>query len=127
MQEAPEVNETPNVVTQDDEDKEFGDKVIKKVDNQFCVIAETSGRNMGCYPTRELAQQRLDQISTFSEDPKERVGKDTFTTIEEARKRAEELGCSGTHTHGEDGNRVYMPCSTHAEYEERLSDNGEDY
>ena len=115
MQQAPEVNETPEVVTEDDEDKEYGDKVIKKVGDQFCVITEQTGRNMGCYPTRELAQRRLDQISRFSQDPKERVGRDTFTTIEEARKRAEEIGCSGTHTHDVDGNRDYMQCSTHAE------------
>ena len=127
MQQAPEINETPEVVTEDDEDKEYGDKVIKKVGDQFCVITEQTGRNMGCYPTRELAQRRLDQISRFSQDPKERVGRDTFTTIEEARKRAEEIGCSGTHTHDVDGNRVYMPCSTHAEYEQRISDNGENY
>ena len=50
------------------------------------------------------------------------VGKDEFTTMEEAEERAEELGCSGTHTHDKDGNLIYMPCSTHQEYEQRLED-----
>ena len=99
-------------------------KVIKKIEDQFCVIAEDSGKNMGCYPTRALAERRLRQISRYSDSPKERVGKDTFTTLEEAQKRAEEIGCNGTHTHtDDDGNMVYMPCATHNEYEQRLNGN----
>ena len=120
--EEPEAPETPEVVTEDmeeNQEKSFEDKVVRKVDNQFCVIAEDSGRNMGCYPTRELAEARLEQISRFSENPKARVGKDEFTTLEEARDRAEEIGCSGTHTHDQDGRTIYMPCSTHNEYLQR--------
>ena len=114
--------QTEEVVTEDmeeNEEKSFEDKVVRKVGNQFCVIAEVSGRNMGCYPTRELANARLEQISRFSENPKERVGKDEFTTLEEARDRAEEIGCSGTHTHDQEGRTIYMPCSTHNEYLQR--------
>jgi hypothetical protein len=73
---------------------------------------------MGCYPTRELAKRRLEQISRYSTTPKK--AKDEFATLAEAEKRAEELGCSGTHTHDEDGNKIYMPCATHEEYESRL-------
>ena len=131
--EEPEAPETPDVVTEDMEEnqekgiKRFEDKVIRKVDNQFCVIAEESGRNMGCYPTRELAEARLEQISSYSNNPKAMVGVDEFTTVEEAQERAEEIGCSGTHQHDKDGNLIYMPCSTHEEYEQRLSDyNGSD-
>ena len=40
-------------------------------------------------------------------------------TIEEAQERAEEIGCSGTHQHTEDGQTIYMPCSTHDEYRQR--------
>jgi len=61
---------TPAVVTEDDEENSKGTKVIKKIEDQFCVIAEDSGKNMGCYPTRKLAQQRLDQISRYSNNPK---------------------------------------------------------
>tara|TARA_R100001591_G_scaffold20271_1_gene28621 strand:+ start:773 stop:2467 length:1695 start_codon:yes stop_codon:yes gene_type:complete len=114
--------ESEEVVTEDmeeNEEKRFEDKVVQKIGNQFCVIAEESGRNMGCYPTRELANARLEQISRFSENPKARVGKDEFTTLEEARDRAEEIGCSGTHTHDQDGTTIYMPCSTHNEYLQR--------
>ena len=104
---------------EENEEKRFEDKVVRKVGNQFCVIAEVSGRNMGCYPTRELANARLEQISRFSENPKERVGQDKYTTIEEAQARAEDIGCSGTHQHTEDGQTIYMPCSTHNEYMQR--------
>ena len=112
---------------EDDEEKIYDDyqinlKVVREIDGEFCVIAEESGKNMGCYPTRELAEVRLRQISRFADEPKAMVGKDEFTTIEEARDRAEELGCSGTHTHDENGNTIYMPCSTHEEYESRLAD-----
>ena len=133
QQEEPEVPEPEQVVTEDMEEnqdkgiKRFEDKVVRRIDNQFCVIAEESGRNMGCYPTRELAEARLEQISRFSNNPKAMVGVDEFTTIEEAQERAEEIGCSGTHQHDKDGNVIYMPCSTHEEYEQRLSDyNGSD-
>ena len=133
QEEEPEAQEPEQVVTEDMEEnqekgiKRFEDKVVRRIDNQFCVIAEESGRNMGCYPTRELAEARLEQISRFSNNPKAMVGVDEFTTIEEAQERAEEIGCSGTHQHDKDGNVIYMPCSTHEEYEQRLSDyNGSD-
>ena len=133
QQEEPEAPEPEQVVTEDMEEnqdkgiKRFEDKVVRRIDNQFCVIAEESGRNMGCYPTRELAEARLEQISRYSNNPKAMVGVDEFTTIEEAQERAEEIGCSGTHQHDKDGNVIYMPCSTHEEYEQRLSDyNGSD-
>ena len=123
MQEEEMFEEEPEeIVTEDmeeNEEKRFEDKVVQKIGNQFCVIAEESGRNMGCYPTRELANARLEQISRFSENPKARVGKDEFTTLEEARDRAEEIGCSGTHTHDQEGRTIYMPCSTHNEYLQR--------
>ena len=49
-------------------------------------------------------------------DEKREVSKDVFTTEAEAEARAEEIGCSGTHSHDEDGNTVYMPCASHADY-----------
>ena len=52
---------------------------------------------------------------------KEEVSVDTYTSEEEARERAEEIGCDGIHSHSYiDGQTVYMPCKTHAEYEEAL-------
>tara|TARA_R110002020_G_scaffold122026_1_gene277233 strand:- start:589 stop:1410 length:822 start_codon:yes stop_codon:yes gene_type:complete len=45
-------------------------------------------------------------------------GKDKFSTREEALIRAKDIGCSGAHSMDEDGATIYMPCSTHAIYEE---------
>tara|TARA_Y100000114_G_scaffold44835_1_gene40529 strand:+ start:23917 stop:24939 length:1023 start_codon:yes stop_codon:yes gene_type:complete len=51
-----------------------------------------------------------------SEEAKEEIRKDVFTTQEEAEERAEEIGCVGFHEHDEDGKKVYMPCETHTDY-----------
>ena len=97
-------------------------KVVQEIDGEYCVITET-GRNMGCYPTRELADIRLRQIERFADEPKDMVGNDVFTTQEEAEARAEMLGCEGSHSMDKDGNTVYMPCSTHERYEQALEEN----
>ena len=89
-------------------------KIIKQENGEFCVYNEEGTRRFGCYPTQKLAEARLQQIHMFGEsqyeedniddwdtefeEAKAEVSKDTFTTMEEARDRAEELGCSGTHT-----------------------------
>jgi len=51
-------------------------------------------------------------------------GKDMFTTEDEARDRAKEIGCTGIHSLMDNGKRVYMPCGTHAAYEEAMKDKG---
>lgn len=48
-------------------------------------------------------------------DEKEQVRRDVFTTEDEAQERAEEIGCTGTHSHNEEGKEVFMPCATHEE------------
>ena len=58
-------------------------------------------------------------------DEKREVSKDVFTTEEEAEARAEQLGCTGTHTMDMDGNTVYMPCSRHSDYT-RLAEEDEE-
>ena len=114
----------------DEKDLEF--KIIKEEQEEgkqvFCVYNETETRSFGCYPTRELAESRLAQIHRFGEsqyeddlDLKDEIRKDVFDNVEQARERAEEIGCSGTHTHDENGELVYMPCSTHEEYEMRIN------
>ena len=47
---------------------------------------------------------------------------DIYSTEEEAKERAEELGLTGVHTHTEDGETVYMPGETHEEYVEATDD-----
>ena len=53
---------------------------------------------------------------------KARVGKDRYTTAEEASERAEAIGCSGYHTHTEDGETVYMPCENMGVYESTVGE-----
>ncbi len=53
---------------------------------------------------------------------KSEVAKDTFTTRAEASARASEIGCVGTHQHTVDGEAVFMPCDTHAEYDRLAKD-----
>ena len=47
---------------------------------------------------------------------------DVFTTVEEAEARAEALGGSGHHEHNFDGEVVYMPFESHAEYEAAIEE-----
>jgi HK97 family phage prohead protease len=42
---------------------------------------------------------------------------DTYSTIEEAEARADELGCTGAHRMEVDGESVWMPCRTHSAYQ----------
>ena len=54
------------------------------------------------------------------------VGGDIYTTEEEALARAEELGCSGFHTmENDEGETLYMPCSSHDDYESSTGDSEE--
>ena len=52
----------------------------------------------------------------------EETSKDTFTTREEAMKRAKEIGCDTVHSHETDNGTVYMPCKTHDEYRDKVGD-----
>jgi len=101
-------------------------KVVQEIDGEYCVITEETGRNMGCYPTKELAEIRLRQIARFKGSDKGVVATDQYTTEEEAQARAKELGCEGTHSMDDNGNTIYMPCATHEVYE-GLVDNNEAY
>ncbi len=117
----PVVEEEAQVETVDDEEQKFHEyKVVTEIDGEYCVIAEVSGRNMGCYPTRELAEARLSQVERYGDGSKIALSEDKFTTQEEAEKRASEIGCVGYHTMDDDGNTIYMPCDTHEEYDELI-------
>ena len=83
------------------------------------------GEVMGCHDTKDGAIAQGVAIaqaegSTFEGERAVRApvpGVDKFTTEQEALDRAEQLGCEGTHTMDEDGQTIYMPCSTHAIYD----------
>ena len=65
--------------------------------------------------------QRMAVCATAYEDSKQEGAKrelrdDVFTTQAEAEERAKEIGCSGFHSHEENGTTVFMPCASHDAY-----------
>ena len=62
-----------------------------------------------------------DKDFDYSEEKRE-VEKDIFTTEEEARDRADEIGCDGFHSHRTEDGLIYMPCASHSEYERLTGD-----
>jgi len=38
--------------------------VVRKQGNRWCVFSKT-GKNLGCYPTKQEAQERLRQVEFF--------------------------------------------------------------
>ena len=64
-----------------------------------------------------IAKEKMpkDEEDMMKEETSKR---DQFTTEEEARDRAKELGCTGIHSMMDDGKRIFMPCGTHAAYDE---------
>ena len=44
-----------------------------------------------------------------------------YNNIDDAKEKAKEIGCVGTHKMDKDGKTIYMPCKTHDAYEEAIS------
>ena len=71
----------------------------------------------------EGSEAEEDEKDAYGEDSfdyggyKSEIEKDVFTTEQEAEERAEEIGCSGTHSHETDDGTIFMPCASHADYE----------
>lgn len=67
-------------------------------------------------PIDEEKYHTADPEYQVNQDPRFGEGRDVFDNVGAARRRADKLGCEGTHTvRGPDGN-FYMPCSSHAIY-----------
>ena len=70
---------------------------------------------------RDWANRQVEKM----EDEKAMLEEDVFSTQEEAERRAEQIGCEGFHTmKDENGEVIYMPCSTHAAYENIIESEG---
>ena len=55
----------------------------------------------------------------YDDDEKEKPNaRDIFDNEADARERAKEIGCVGVHTMMDNGKRMFMPCGTHAAYDE---------
>ncbi len=74
----------------------------------------------------DLRQVHMDATLTSSDAtvPGTFLRQDQFETAAEANARAEEIGCSGSHEMTQDGETIYMPCSTHNDYEEVTGGSG---
>jgi len=75
----------------------------------------------------EAIKSLTDVISSKAKKPMNNEdgykAKDGYDNEGSAETRAKEIGCVGTHTmEDDDGNTIYMPCSTHDEYEELVDE-----
>jgi uncharacterized protein len=94
------------------------------------ATVKDDGTVMGCHGSKAGAIAQAVAIaqaegSTFEGERAVRAqvaGVDKFTTEAEALARAEQIGCEGTHSMDEDGQTIYMPCSTHAIYDALTSE-----
>jgi len=66
-------------------------------------------------------EAKIVQSVEFDQEEKAALARDVFDNPAEAMDRAKEMSCAtGIHTQEVDGNTVFMPCKTHAEYEEAM-------
>jgi|TARA_B110000483_G_scaffold215478_1_gene266182 HK97 family phage prohead protease len=72
----------------------------------------------------EAIKSLTDVISSKAKKPdmqKVSRAEDQFDNQDDARDKAKEIGCVGTHSMDKDGKTIYMPCNTHESYEEAIS------
>ena len=93
------------------------------VSNQDIEIPEPAPMAVDIEEEKRLIKEALYSIEVKAEVP---GMTDVYTTEEEAQVRAEELGGSGTHQHTFDGETVYMPFDTHAEYETAIAESSKE-
>jgi HK97 family phage prohead protease len=92
------------------------------------ALVKEDGELIFCHADKESATNQMVAISLEEgivpageydgEEFRAALPGDKYTTEAEALDRAEELGCEGTHSMDENGQTIYMPCSTHGRYEE---------
>lgn len=59
------IQEFPDAIDLAEFDLEKEGAIIKKLGNKWCVISESTGRNLGCYRSRPAAEKRLRQVEMF--------------------------------------------------------------
>jgi len=73
-------------------------------------------------PVDSEGNEKYDETYEMIYGEKAMLEEDVFDNEEEAEARSEEIGCVGSHTMDRDGQTVYMPCDTHAEYDELVGE-----
>ena len=109
-------DEVPVRVLKDVKVWEVSPVLVGSQQNSFVQALKSGLDSMESDPEED---ENIDDYDTEFEEVKEQkeaLGDDLYTTIEEAEKRAEELGCSGHHEHQVDGQTLYMPCASMSDY-----------
>ena len=88
---------------------QFDSKTIREVMTIDEIRADLGLEPLGDEDTVEQ-DVKLAKVGSMINDGKELP---LFDTIEEAEAEAKRIGCSGTHTHTQDGQEYYMPCENH--------------
>ena len=80
------------------------------------------GDSTNAKPKKPESEAFIDS-SSMEEDDIQKVSRseDQFDNVDDAKEKAKEIGCVGTHKMDKDGKTIYMPCGTHDAYEEAIS------
>ena len=92
------------------------EKINKKIHQETLKIDE---ENVDLVIGNLMAEEEYDEFhlnNTEQKDPRYGEGRDVFTSVAQARRRADQLGCSGHHTIRGPERNFYMPCDTHGVY-----------
>ena len=93
----------------------------------FEVSPVLVGANRETYTLAIKSGEEAVYESSNLEEEKAAIATDMFDNPGEAMNRSKELSCAvGVHTTEVDGKEVFMPCKTHAEYEEAIKDDKKD-
>lgn len=93
----------------------------------FEVSPVLVGANRETYTLAIKSGEEAIYESSNVDEEKAALGKDIFDNPGEAMERSKELSCEvGVHSQEVDGKNVFMPCKTHAEYEEAIKDDKKD-
>jgi len=88
---------------------QFDSKTIREVMTIDEIRSDLGLEPLGDEDTVEQ-DVKLAKVGSMINDGKELP---LFDTIEEAEEEAKRIGCSGTHTHTQDGKEYFMPCENH--------------
>ena len=93
----------------------------------FEVSPVLVGANRETYTLAIKSGEEAVYESNNLDEEKAAIATDMFDNPGEAMNRSKELSCAvGVHTTEVDGKEVFMPCKTHAEYEEAIKDDKKD-
>ena len=100
------------------------EKMGDAIKNLTDVISSKAkyGDGTNAKPKKPESEAFID-TSSMEEDDMQKVSRaeDQFDNVDDAKEKAKEIGCVGTHKMDKDGKTIYMPCGTHDAYEEAIS------